>query len=137
MKIHGDISFIKPYSKPSRKKIESDSFDIEQTEHTYSSETKAASAAVEITGIQSVLSFSSKPSVIEQKTLAYGENLIHQLELIQKQLLVGTIETDDLSKMKESLNSFQDQDISSPNLRELINDIRVRLAVELQKHHSL
>lgn len=135
MKIHGDISFIKPYSKPSRKKIESDSFDIEQT--THSSETKEASAAVEITGIQSVLSFSSKPSVIEQKTLAYGENLIHQLELIQKQLLVGTIETDDLSKMKESLNSFQDQDISSPNLRELINDIRVRLAVELQKHHSL
>ncbi len=134
MKIYGDFSFIKAYTKPSRKKS-GDGFEVEEQE-TPIIEKKSSSAEISRTAqVQTLLTlFQKETTPVEQKTIEYGENLLKQLGKIQTQLLFGSIENEDLSLMKESLDSFQETTISSPHLRDLINDIRVRLAVEIQKH---
>jgi hypothetical protein len=70
----------------------------------------------------------------ELETISYGDGLLDQLQGLHYQLLGGEVSHNQLQELEETLDQLPHLLNSMPNdLKEIIADIQVRVAVELAK----
>jgi hypothetical protein len=70
----------------------------------------------------------------ELETISYGDELLKQLKGLQYQLLEGEVSHNQLQELEETLDQLPCLLSSTPHdLKEIITDIQVRVAVELAK----
>lgn len=89
----------------------------------------AATAAVNnMLSLQEV----SEEDARRKKLAQQGNNMLESLEKLRKQLLTGAVPTHTLQELSRQL-SVKKQSVSDPALTALIDDIELRVAVELAK----
>jgi hypothetical protein len=74
----------------------------------------------------------SEEDVKRRKLVQQGKNMLDILENLRRQLLVGSIPAHTLVEMERQL-SVHRQEVTDPKLTEVMDDIELRLAVELAK----
>jgi hypothetical protein len=81
-----------------------------------------------------LLKIQTTPNQPELETISYGEGLLDQLQGLHYQLLGGEVSLDQLKELETTLDQLPHLLNSMPrNLKEIITDIQVRVAVELAK----
>ncbi len=102
-----------------------------------SEETAQSSGLQEITDVSTLTGILALQEVPEQeirrkKLIKHGENLLEQLDQLRRRLLLGTLPASLLNDLNHELKQ-QKQDISDPQLLEIIAEIELRAAVEAAK----
>ncbi|MEX0583813.1 MAG: flagellar assembly protein FliX [Sneathiella sp.] len=67
-----------------------------------------------------------------KRAIAKGEDLLARLETLRDGMLSGTLSVDKLKQLQETLSGYK-TDGADPELKQIINEIEVRAAVELAK----
>lgn len=124
-----------------RRKNAMGTFEIDD-ELTNIESQKAASEITETSEIQSsafvqrmaLLKIQNAPNTAEIETIFYGDGLLDQLNKLHCQLLGGEVSLHELTELETSLGQLPQHIGSIPsNLKDIIADIQVRVAVELAK----
>lgn len=95
---------------------------------TQLSDVAAASAVSNMLSLQEI----SDEDVRRKKLVQQGKNMLDVLENLRQQLLIGHISAHTLQDLNRQL-SIKKQSISDPRLMEVLEDIELRVAVELAK----
>lgn len=95
---------------------------------TQLSDVAAASAVSNMLSLQEI----SDEDVRRKKLVQQGKNMLDVLENLRQQLLIGHIPAHTLQDLNRQL-SIRKQSISDPRLMEILEDIELRVAVELAK----
>ncbi len=108
---------------------------LSDTEETASasqlSDVSATSALSGMLALQEI----SEDEIKRRKVVQQGNNMLDTLENLRRQLLAGGIPADTLIAMSRQL-SIQRQQVADPKLMEVMDEIELRLAVELAKLES-
>ncbi|WP_340149875.1 flagellar assembly protein FliX [uncultured Sneathiella sp.] len=67
-----------------------------------------------------------------KRAIAKGEDLLTKLETLRDGMLSGNLTADKLKQLQETLSSYK-TDGADPELKQIIDEIEVRAAVELAK----
>jgi hypothetical protein len=103
--------------------------DTEETiPTTQTSDVAATSALSSMLALQEI----SEEEIKRRKVVQQGKNMLDVLENLRRQLLAGGIPAETLVAMGRQL-SVQRQQVADPKLMEVMDDIELRLAVELAK----
>jgi hypothetical protein len=102
-----------------------------------SAATEETSASVPISATNPVGNMLALQEVTDEEVrrkrlVRQGHDMLDVLETLRRKLLEGSIPADMLQALERQL-SAQKQNVMDPALRELIDDIELRLAVELAK----
>lgn len=130
------LSRVIPLTTKRKKSI--DAFDVDDGVEEGSNTTeKTTSAPIQtpqkIQGL-SLLSLSNIKNVPTHEIISYGDNLLDQLKNLQYQLLDGEISYEQLQELEMTFHNLpQSRNSISADLRSIIDDIQVRVAVELAK----
>jgi len=73
----------------------------------------------------------------QQKQIKYGNDLLNGLERIREQLLIGEVSIHELKKMEKQLNNQNNSAFMEPRLKDIINQIETRVAVEIAKLEAM
>lgn len=92
------------------------------------SDIAAASAVGTMLALQEI----SEEEVRRRKLAQQGKNMLDELENLRRDLLIGAIPGERLQGLARQL-SVQKQSVADPRLAALIDDIELRVAVELAK----
>jgi hypothetical protein len=97
-------------------------------------DTAPAAQMSDISALNTMLSMQeiSEEEVRRQKLVQQGRNMLDTLELLRQKLLAGGIPAHMMIELERQL-SVQKQSVADPALKALIDDIELRLAVELAK----
>jgi len=87
-----------------------------------------------LTAVQSLLAIQEVPNATHNRKRAVkrGQDLLDQLDQIRLGLLTGSISPDRLKHLARQLREPRSTDLD-PNLAQLMDDIELRVAVELAK----
>ena len=112
-------------------------FDVDdELEQTAATE-KAASSPIQtpqkIQGL-SILGISNNKNSHTKEIISYGDGLLDQLKTLQYQLLGGEVSYEQLHEFETKFRTLpKDLNSISADLKGIIDDIQVRVAVELAK----
>lgn len=110
----------------------SDALSSAQSESVFSaSETSEAAPAASLSSLLALQEISEEERKRE-RMLKHGKTMLDTLENLRQRLLIGEIPPHMLSELEHSL-AAQKENLSDPRLLELIEDIELRVAVELAK----
>ena len=86
-----------------------------------------------MTGMDSILALQmvEEPLTPKKKALRRGASLLDMLDEIKADLLMGKVNVDSLDSMAEMLGELRERTL--PGLEGLLNDIELRVRVELAK----
>jgi len=137
MKVNG-YGIIKPGSNVRRSSSTggtssfSDVLSAAQSEGLFSaSEASDVSATASLSGLLALQEISEEERR-KQRLVKQGKNMLDTLEDLRQKLLIGEIPSHLLGDLERSL-SAQKEGISDPHLLMIIEDIELRVAVELAK----
>lgn len=85
-----------------------------------------------VTALDALIFHDSTEKEKKRKNIQWGNDLLDQLESLRSNLLTGNISHKDLIKLSHSLNTKK-ENITDPQLHEIIREIEIRVAVELAK----
>lgn len=115
---------------------EDSSSDIpeENTNATKTTSTDAYNSLISVNKTNSKLQILNKKDI--QKKIEIGEDLLGHLQSIQENLLLDSLSEDDLKKASKLLNTLPEIQLNNGSnpLLYILNDIKVRIAVELEKY---
>jgi len=100
----------------------------ETTPTTQLSDVAATTAIGNMLALQEI----SEDDIKRRKLVQQGKNMLDELENLRRGLLMGTIPSSMLQALARQL-SIQKQQVVDPKLMEIIDDIELRVAVELAK----
>lgn len=110
----------------------SDFLSAAQTDSAaHPAEVSEATASADITSLLALQEISEEERKRE-RLVKQGKNMLDALERLRQQLLIGEIPMQMLPDLAASL-AQQKETVSDPHLLEIIDDIELRLAVELAK----
>ena len=126
-------------AKLKKKKHDSDSgFGelLDAAEETESTEGAAPFAPSQnIDSLSSLLSLQevSDEDVKRRRAMHSSQAALDSLEELRRELLFGELSTRMVARMEEKLAQLRQQNVSDPRLQSVIDDIELRLAVEVAK----
>lgn len=135
MKIIG-TGTVKPGGDVSRKKASSGAGgDFGKILESELAETKQAEAVSHVNPVDSVLALQQvgDEEVDRKKTMAYGSDLLDGLERLRNQLLLGEVSLSQLKSIEARMKNYR-KGFIDPTLSSIIDDIEVRVAVEVAKY---
>jgi hypothetical protein len=94
----------------------------------------AAAMPAGVSGIEGLLALQAVGDPLERRrrTVRRGQGLLDQLEALRRDLLVGRVDPARLDAMLDILAEARERD--EPGLDSLLDDIELRVRVELAKH---
>lgn len=120
-----------------RRKNSIGTFEIDNELPTTETEEKAELSKIQSSTLVqrlALLKIQNTPNQKEIETISYGDDLLDQLRDLHYQLLDGEVSYTHLQELETTLNQLPHLLNSIPiNLKEIITDIQVRVAVELAK----
>lgn len=92
------------------------------------------STAGPVAGIDAILAAQQTEDATQGRSrgLAWGRDLLDELEKIQRALLLGTLSVNQLNMLASKVRSYQRVD--DPQLADLLAEIELRVVVELAKY---
>lgn len=96
--------------------------------------TGGPSAAGPVADISAILTVQQAEDATEGRSrgLAWGRDLLDELEKMQRALLLGTLSVNQLNVMASKVRTYQNA--GDPNLDGILAEIELRVAVELAKY---
>jgi hypothetical protein len=119
-----------------RRKNITGTFDVDEEHPNINSEKPEPSKIQSSAFVQrmALLKIQNTTNQPELETISYGDGLLDQLQGLHYQLLGGEVSHNQLQELEETLDQLPHLLNSMPNdLKEIIADIQVRVAVELAK----
>lgn len=130
--IKGQVSSVirskatKPSPKPQKSR-----FKASTSSEANSLEEPSSLQTFSVTSLDSALLDLSRSTSVKE-IMDYGKDLLDKLDNLKGFLLLGRIPESELNALKESINK-QKHTINDPCLHKIIQEIEVRVAVELAK----
>ena len=137
-----DLEGVKGAGKPKKPKKTGDkgAFDAFLSEAEGATETETAKAASGVSAVEAPSALFSLQEVsggtgLHQQTLKQGKQSLEVLDELRRDLLLGEDNPRTLQRMREQQARLKQQ-VYDPRLRDVMEDIDLRLAVEIAKREA-